>query len=214
MMSDGWSYRIRASDLQVDHYPFWVGERRRVAYAWPVKDNSRLVMRNSDDLIRTVSRHTLAYMLCSISEMFRHYKDFDPLDLLIVHNVLNANVINIMNDEALDKRFASIDTVEPDDIKQGMSRAALSRFLNLPLETIRRRVTRLKKKGILAEEKSGLIVSQKNLFRFGNNHDLQNINIVLVRKLLRDLRRAGIRGPDDLQNLAGKKTEKLQEEMP
>jgi hypothetical protein len=27
-------------------------------------------------LIRTVSRHSLAYMLCAASEMFRHY-DFD-----------------------------------------------------------------------------------------------------------------------------------------
>ena len=155
-------------------------------------------MRKSDDLIRTVSRHTLAYMLCAISEMFRHYEEFDPLDLLIVHAILNANVINVMNDLELDKRFASIHTVEPDEIKQGVSRAALSRFLNLPLETIRRRVARLKKKGILAEEKPGLIVSQKNLFRFGNNHHLQITNIVLVRKLLRDLRRAGVRGPDDL----------------
>jgi hypothetical protein len=155
-------------------------------------------MRKSDDLIRTVSRHTLAYMLCAISEMFRHYEEFDPLDLLIVHAILNANVINVMNDLELDKRFASIHTVEPDEIKQGVSRAALSRFLNLPLETIRRRVARLKKKGILAEEKPGLIVSQKNLFRFGNNHHLQTTNIVLVRKLLRDLRRAGVRGPDDL----------------
>ena len=155
-------------------------------------------MRKSDDLARAVSRHTLAYMLCAISEMFRHYEDFDPLDLLIIHNVLNANVINIMSDQQLDERFASIHTVEPDEIKQGISRATLSRFLNLPLETIRRRVARLKKKGILAEEKSGLIVSQKNLFRFGNNHHLQNTNIVLVRKLLRDLRRAGVKGPDDL----------------
>jgi DNA-binding IclR family transcriptional regulator len=90
-------------------------------------------------------------------------------------------------------------------MKQGVSRAALSRFLNLPLETIRRRVTRLKKRGILAEEKSGLIVSQTNMFRFGNNHHLQNTNIVLVRKLLRDLRRAGIKEPDDLPSLAAEK---------
>jgi hypothetical protein len=155
-------------------------------------------MRQSDDLIRAVSRHTLAYMLCAISELFRHYEDFDPLDLLIIHNVLNANVINIMSDQELDERFASIHAVEPDEIKQGISRATLSRFLNLPLETIRRRVARLKKKGILAEEKSGLIVSQKNAFKFGNNHHLQNTNIVLVRKLLRDLRRAGVKGPDNL----------------
>ena len=40
----------------------------------------------TSDLIRTISRHSLAYMLCPASEMFRHY-DFDPLDLLIIHAV-------------------------------------------------------------------------------------------------------------------------------
>ena len=158
-------------------------------------------MSKSDDLIRTVSRHTLAYMLCAISEMFRHYADFDPLDLLIVHAILNANVIHIMNDPELDKRYSSIHTVEPDELKLRVSRAALARFLNLPLETVRRRVSRLKARGILAEENSGLIVTQKNLFRFGNNHHLQTTNIVLVRKLLRDLKSAGIKGADDLRGL-------------
>lgn len=151
----------------------------------------------SEDLIRAVSRHSLAYVLCSISELFRHY-DFDPLDLLIIHAVLNANVINVMKDVELDKKYASINAVEPDNIKQGVSRAALSRFLNLPIETIRRRVDRLKKRAILSEVEDGLIVTEKNSFKFGNNHQLQTTNAVLVRKLLRDLRRAGINGPDDL----------------
>ena len=155
-------------------------------------------MRNTPDITRTVSRHTLAYMLFSISEMCRHYTDFDPLDLLIVHAILNANVVNVMNDQSLDERFSAIDAVEPDAIKQGVSRAALSRFLSLPLETVRRRVTRLKKMEILAEGKSGLIVTELNMFRFGNNHELQRTNMLLVTKLLRDLRRAGINGPDDL----------------
>lgn len=47
-------------------------------------------MRNASDIIRTVSRLTLAYMLFSISEMFRNYDEFDPMDLLIVHAILNA----------------------------------------------------------------------------------------------------------------------------
>jgi hypothetical protein len=51
-----------------------------------------------------MSRHSLAYILCSISELFRHYDDFDPLDLLIVHAILNANVINIMKDLELDQK--------------------------------------------------------------------------------------------------------------
>ena len=155
-------------------------------------------MRNASDVIRTVSRHTLAYMLFSISEMFRNYEEFDPMDLLIVHAILNANVINVMNDPSLDEKFSSIHTVEPDAIKQGVSRAALSRFLSLPLETVRRRVAGLKRRKILAESKAGLIVTEQNAFKFGNNHDLQKTNMRLLTKLLRDLKRAGINGPDDL----------------
>jgi hypothetical protein len=155
-------------------------------------------MRNTSDTTRTVSRHTVAYILYSISELFRCYSEFDPLDLLIVHATMNANVMNVMNDRSLDEKFSSIHTVEPDTIKQGVSRAALSRFLSLPLETVRRRVTRLKRLKVLAEGKSGLIVTEQNAFRFGNNHELQKTNIMLLRKLLRDLQRAGINGADDL----------------
>jgi hypothetical protein len=148
----------------------------------------------SSDLIRTLSRHTLAYILCSISELFRHY-DFDPLDLLIIHTVMNTNVLTVMKDPELDRRFGSVHTVEPDDLKRGVSRAALSRFLSLPFETIRRRVDRLKKEGILRELDHGLIVSEGNMFKFGNNHELQKTNVILFRKLVRDLAQAGMELP-------------------
>lgn len=148
-------------------------------------------------LARTVSRHSLAYMLCSISELFRHYS-FDPLDLLIIHAVLNNNVLMVMKDPQLDRQYAAIDAIEPDSIKQGVSRSALERFLNLPLETIRRRVDRLKKQGILEERDDGLIVTEHNQYNFGNNHELQKANLVFVRKLLRDLARAGISSVEDL----------------
>jgi hypothetical protein len=133
-------------------------------------------------------------MLCAASEMFRHY-DFDPMDLLLIHAVLNANVLNIMKDPKLDRRFGSVHTVEPDEIKQGVSRAALSRFLALPIETVRRRADRLKKEGILRETDHGLIVTEANQFKFGNNHELQRTNMLLVRKFLRDLTEAGIELP-------------------
>ena len=44
----------------------------------------------------------------------------------------------------------------------------------------------MKKEGILRELDHGLIVSEKNLFKFGNNHELQKTNVILFRKLLRD----------------------------
>jgi hypothetical protein len=147
------------------------------------------------DRARTISRHSLAYMLCAISEMFRFYDDFDPLDLLIIHAVLNANVIPVMKDPELDRRFGSVQTVEPDAIKQGVSRAALSRFLAVPIETVRRRANGLKKKGILRDIDDGLIVTEANQFKFGNNHVLQNTNILLVRKFLRDLTESGVEVP-------------------
>ena len=150
---------------------------------------------HSADMIRTISRHSLAYLLCAISEMFRHY-NFDPVDLLIIHAVMNSNVLNVMNNRELDHRFGSIETVEPDDIKRGVSRAALSRFLNLPIETVRRRADRLKKKGVFKDTGRGLIVTEENVFKFGNNHALQKTNVILVRKFLRDLTQAGIKLPD------------------
>jgi hypothetical protein len=146
------------------------------------------------DRIRTISRHSLAYMLCAASEMFRHY-DFDALDLLIIHAVLNANVIPVMKNPELDRQFGSVQTVEPDAIKQGVSRAALSRFLAMPIETVRRRANRLRKQGILRDTDEGLIVTEANQFKFGNNHELQNTNALLVRKFLRDLTEAGIELP-------------------
>ena len=146
------------------------------------------------DLIRTVSRHSLAYLLCAASEMFRHY-DFDPLDLMIIHAVLNANVLNVMKNPELDRRFGSIEAVEPDEIKQGVSHVALSRFFGMPIETVRRRADRLKKEGIFRETDQGLIVTEANQFKFGNNHELQKTNMLLVRKFLRDLTEAGVELP-------------------
>ena len=146
------------------------------------------------DRIRTISRHSLAYMLCAASEMLRHY-DFDPIDLIIIHAILNANVLNIMKNPDLDRQMGSVRTVEPDTLKQGVSRAALSRFLGMPVETVRRRADRLKKDGILRETEQGLIVTETNQYKFGNNHELQKTNILLLRKFLRDLTEAGIEVP-------------------
>jgi hypothetical protein len=150
--------------------------------------------KTASDLIRTVSRHSLSYLQCAASEMFRHY-DFDPLDLMIIHAVLNANVLNIMKNPELDRRFGSVEAVEPDEIKQGVSRAALARFFGMPVETVRRRADRLKKEGILRETDQGLIVTEANQYKFGNNHELQKTNMLLVRKFLRDLTEAGVALP-------------------
>jgi UDP-N-acetylmuramyl tripeptide synthase len=47
----------------------------------------------------------------------------------------------------------------------------------------------------LRETEHGLIVTEANQFKFGNNHELQKTNILLVRKFLRDMMEAGIELP-------------------
>ena len=63
---------------------------------------------------------------------------------------------------------------------------------------MRRRADRLKKEGVLRETEHGLIVTDANQFKFGNNHELQKTNILLVRKFLRDLMEAGIEVPEGI----------------
>jgi DNA-binding IclR family transcriptional regulator len=70
--------------------------------------------------------------------------------------------------------------------------------LGIPIETVRRRADRLKKEGVLRETEHGLIVTEANQFKFGNNHELQKTNILLVRKFLRDLMEAGIEVPEGI----------------
>jgi DNA-binding IclR family transcriptional regulator len=70
--------------------------------------------------------------------------------------------------------------------------------LGIPIETVRRRADRLKKEGVLRETEHGLIVTDANQFKFGNNHELQKTNILLVRKFLRDLMEAGIEVPEGI----------------
>ena len=67
--------------------------------------------------------------------------------------------------------------------------------MGIPIETVRRRADRLKKEGVLRETEHGLIVTEANQFKFGNNHELQKTNILLVRKFLRDLMEAGVEVP-------------------
>lgn len=53
----------------------------------------------------------------------------------------------------------------------------------------------MKKDGILRETDLGLIVTEANQFKFGNNHELQKTNILLVRKFPRDLTEGGVELP-------------------
>jgi hypothetical protein len=112
----------------------------------------------------------------------------DPTDYLI------AAVINSYN-------FAHIDTssglglcsgawIEASWMRRGISRAAVSRILHIPLETVRRRINRLIEKGILIERRDGIIVAGEG--NFDGRPGRARFNAELVERLIGEIHARGI----------------------
>jgi hypothetical protein len=80
----------------------------------------------------------------------------------------------------------------PPPERAGISRNAVSRMLNVPLETVRRRVAGLIEQKVLMEQADGLVFSPENPMGLGNNADISLFNLGLLRQLFRQLKDAGI----------------------
>lgn len=148
-------------------------------------------------LTREISRHGLAYVICSIGELFRQYR-FHPIDLLIVYAVLNISTLDAPDDLEPGRQSYGPRALGTDAAKHSLSRAALRNLLNLPANTVRHHISSLKRFGVLEETEDGLIVSKDCPFEFDGNPELHEVNVVLIRRLMKDLARLGIDGSDDL----------------
>src|SRR5450755_5025419 len=92
----------------------------------------------------TIAHHSIGYIVTVIGEVLRS-TSLDVLDVLIIMAISNASV---------PRGGASAKRV----MTRGVSRNAVSRALNVPLETVRRRVGQLLKKKIIQERADGLVV--------------------------------------------------------
>lgn len=75
---------------------------------------------------------------------------------------------------------------------RGISRNAVSRRLNVPLETVRRRVAGLVVQKVLVEQPDGLVFSSANEVGLGGNAELDALNLKMLRHLYRELRQQGV----------------------
>jgi hypothetical protein len=114
----------------------------------------------------------------------------DPVDYLIAITVGSANVSHIDNDAHLSRQFAGL--IEPDSLRHGISRAAISRATMLPLETVRRRINRLLEIGIFLERDDGIILSAGNKYKVDARTDRMHAQARLVERMFRDLRARGV----------------------
>jgi hypothetical protein len=122
---------------------------------------------------RLIGRFSIGYIMALVSEVLRTLT-VDFVDLLIVTAISNAN-----NTGGAEKR--------------GISRNAVSRLLNIPLETVRRRVIGLIEKQVLVEQQDGLVFTSGNELGLGDNAALDALNLQLLRQLFRNLKANGVK---------------------
>jgi hypothetical protein len=135
-------------------------------------------MENTIDY-RLVGRLSISYLMALITEVLRN-SPLDFLDLLIATAVSDANHRPVP--EGGDACPAL----------RGISRNAVSRKLNVPLETVRRRVAGLIAQEILVEQQDGLIFSSANKAGLGGNAELDALNLRMLRHLFRELKAHGV----------------------
>ena len=143
------------------------------------------------DDARAAGALSIAYMMAIAGKVLRTIP-LDLLDLVLVTTIANANAAR-PPEPPPKSRGAARKATAPDPGKIGISRNAVSRLLNVPLETVRRRVASLLEKKILLEQADGLVFTPDNSIGLGNNADLQDFNLEALRQLFRGLKASGIR---------------------
>ena len=133
---------------------------------------------------RVAGRLSMAYMMAFASEVLRRFP-IDMLDMVLITTIAN---LNLTADGAVTRERLA----DPAPRRIGVSRNAVSRALNVPLETARRRIAVLIKRNILVEQDDGLVFSPDNGIALGNNAALNEFNMNLLRTLIRDLRGFGV----------------------
>ena len=138
------------------------------------------------DQARIAGRLAVAYMMAVASEVLRRFP-IDMLDLLLVTTIANLNLLADGGNAPGAERLS--DSVPR---RVGVSRNAVSRAVNVPLETVRRRIGGLIDKKVLIERMDGIVFSPDNPIGLGNNTDMSQLNLDLLRQLFRGLKAAGI----------------------
>ncbi|HEV2530094.1 hypothetical protein [Phenylobacterium sp.] len=115
------------------------------------------VLRSSSPLAdaRLTNRLAMAYLLDAVA-IFRGEDHL--LDALLISAISQANVAPITRQADLQVTYAAPDAAPPDDMRRPVSVNALASSLNLPFETVRRRVRGLLDRGICEPGDGGVIV--------------------------------------------------------
>jgi hypothetical protein len=84
----------------------------------------------------------------------------DVIDGLLMAAISQANVSQITRSPELQRAYATLDQVPPDDLRRPVSISALANSLRIPFETARRRIAALIELGVVRATPKGVIIPQ------------------------------------------------------
>ena len=159
-----------------------VGEFSRAA-GRELKDEQR---------VKVISQTAVRFVMTFMREALKthSFASLDPTDYLIAITIDSQNIAHMESDPNISFRYAGL--IEPDWMRRGISRAAVSRATHIPLETVRRRINQLIEKGILMERKDGIIVSSNHHTDLASRAANMRLNAQLVEQFIAELRQRGI----------------------
>jgi hypothetical protein len=135
---------------------------------------------------RAAMRASAAFVL-AWAEAARAVREIDLIDLFIWTTVVTGNVGTVRADE-----FAGYDQAPPDDRRRPIGVAQVASSLDMPYETVRRRMVKLAKLEFCERvTHDGYIVSEAVIMRPELQSILQKRNVALQR-FLRELGQVGI----------------------
>ena len=140
--------------------------------------------------LRIISRLTMDYVVSIHSAILRG-SAHDPLDALLLSTIAVANVAHLNADLDQSRLYGDIDHPEPFEIKRAISRNAVALSLGLSYETARRRIQKLLDQGALVEVEGGLVGANETA-RPEKVKAMAERNVILLRRLIRSLREAGV----------------------
>lgn len=109
--------------------------------------------------LRLLSRLTAAFLLDTVAIV--RGEDGHLIDTLLISAATQANIAEIIREPELQAAFA--DAVPPDELRRPVSINALAASLNMPFETVRRRISSLVRDGHCVLVEGGVIVPSKVL---------------------------------------------------
>lgn len=144
----------------------------------------------AQDRSRAAARIGAAYLLRTLQQV-GVMSGGELLTGLVSVAIVQANVAHIDQHAAPDQTYAGLPSSPPDEMRRPVSVLALSASLGIPYETTRRHVEKLLKSGHCQRVKGGVIVSAA-VVEDESYRQLIVGHMASLRRLLRDLKRAGV----------------------